>query len=206
VFLVDWDDTLMPTSWLQSYKLTEGKSIKDLNCTMRNRMQHLRRESEELLRQCSRYGDVIIVTNGSKQWVDHSVRSFFPGFEFSCVPVYSARDAHENGERPPLHWKARAMRELLRGKRNVRGVVSIGDSPVDLHAARMAIQHRPECVVKLMKLRREPTPLAMTRQLVTLRAQLEPFLSAEHNLWVADGRCFEKVAEEVRRTPLGSEF
>ena len=62
VFIFDWDDTLMCTSFvtLKTQKLSEEEQniIKELGIIV-----------SKFLEDCSKYGTIIIMTNSSKQWI-----------------------------------------------------------------------------------------------------------------------------------------
>lgn len=142
--IYDWDDTILPTSWLRSLGFLSN-NISDMVGTpppvlpshVANVMRMIEDAAIDNLRVAARHGRVVIVTNSSVLWVPFTAKRFFPrlsqivesGFE-----VYSARPAHAENAGPnyvylpsmAVTWKQDKFRDLV-GSTPFPTCVSIGD-------------------------------------------------------------------------------
>lgn len=66
LIFVDWDDTLIASSWIKR----EGLSYDRVNDEQRSKLTKLEEQSIALLRELSAFGCVVIMTSASKEWVD----------------------------------------------------------------------------------------------------------------------------------------
>ena len=142
--IYDWDDTILPTSWLRSLGFLSN-NISDMVGTpppiLPAHVAHMMRMIEEAaienLRLASQHGRVVVVTNSSVLWVPFTAKRFFPrlaqivdgGFE-----VYSARPSQAENAGPnyvylpsmAVTWKQDKFKELV-GSTQFSTCVSIGD-------------------------------------------------------------------------------
>jgi len=109
VIIVDWDDTILPSTFVDRYKI---ESSKELPLHFQNLLNELSRCADKFLYEASKYGEVIIITNSDEGWVKYSAEKYCP----SLLPVVakyrviSARTRYEKfypGQ--PLCWKAAAF-------------------------------------------------------------------------------------------------
>lgn len=97
LFILDWDDTLLPTSFF----LRSGDDCHDLQAMARNNMQilnSLQRAVLELLEKMIMFGRVIIVTNAKQGWVEYSSYYMLPRVSQLIelyIPVISAQTQFE---------------------------------------------------------------------------------------------------------------
>ena len=92
VTIFDWDDTLLPTSFLGRNGLLEyHRDTMDL-------LSPLDFTSCSLLEQSLKYGDTYLITNAAKGWIEHSAQRFLPKtYELlSQVTIVSARTEYEH--------------------------------------------------------------------------------------------------------------
>lgn len=154
--ILDFDDTLVPTSQSQLVGVTESTNP---NIPFESYEQYLikcraLRPLETLLTQClTRFSQnpqctVVIITNSEAGWVETCVKRYFsPAFYclITSFPIISAASAYKS--QLPQHtgeskwswytrWKARAMVDVVTW--GVTRVVSIGDSYTDRDAFRQA--------------------------------------------------------------------
>jgi hypothetical protein len=142
--IYDWDDTILPTSWLRSLGYLSN-NIADMVGTpppvLPSHVASMMRMIEEAaianLSAAGKRGRVVIVTNSSVLWVPFTAKRFFPrlsqivenGFE-----VYSARPAQAENAGPnyvylpsmAVTWKTDKFRELV-GSTHFPTCVSVGD-------------------------------------------------------------------------------
>jgi hypothetical protein len=144
ITIYDWDDTILPTSWLRSLGYLSN-NIADMVGTpppvlptnVASMMRMIEEAAVANLSAASQRGRVVIVTNSSVLWVPFTAKRFFPrlaqivesGFE-----VYSARPAQAENAGPnyvylpsmAVTWKTDKFRELV-GSTEFSTCVSIGD-------------------------------------------------------------------------------
>mmetsp|Transcript_28122 Transcript_28122/g.68483 ORF Transcript_28122/g.68483 Transcript_28122/m.68483 type:complete len:248 (-) Transcript_28122:287-1030(-) len=109
VIIVDWDDTILPSTFVDRYKIDNSK---ELPLHFQNLLTELSLCADKFLYEASKYGEVIIITNSDEGWVKYSAEKYCP----SLLPVVakyrvvSARTRYEKfypGQ--PLCWKAAAF-------------------------------------------------------------------------------------------------
>ena len=136
--LLDWDDTLFPTSFTLKQMGSGKTSSDDLAADDRLLLQQLQGAVMAMLVEFVRlFGGerVAIVTNATRNWVlsesSQMYRGLFGAVTALCrqhgVPVISATDSYGSK-------KALAFMDVLRGKRAVSQVLSIGDSKDEYEA------------------------------------------------------------------------
>lgn len=153
LLIFDWDDTILPTSWLEKINAINGK------CFLSN---HHRRCLDSLcflivknFELASSLGEVIIVTNAARGWVQASCLEFFP----SILPMVNKFPIHPRpNDLQVLTWKLEAFDLVSSPKSSTAAaassataasrfpsspsaLVSIGDGPMERHAI-LNLQHR----------------------------------------------------------------
>jgi hypothetical protein len=93
VFFVDWDDTLLPLSWLEGHKVISPETLKEIWQSL----QALESRVFLFLRRLMYLGSVVIVTNSGEGWVQQSCAMYFPKLMalLEQVKIVSARTRHE---------------------------------------------------------------------------------------------------------------
>jgi hypothetical protein len=145
LIIYDWDDTILPTSWLRSLGYLSN-NISDMIGTpppnlpghVASMMRLIEDATVENFRQAMSLGRVIIITNSSCLWVPFTAKRFFPKLsqiiETGGFEVYSARPAQAENAGPnyvylpsmAVTWKTDKFREML-GSTSYQTCVSIGD-------------------------------------------------------------------------------
>uniref|UniRef100_A0A0G4GS44 Uncharacterized protein n=1 Tax=Chromera velia CCMP2878 TaxID=1169474 RepID=A0A0G4GS44_9ALVE len=139
LLIFDWDDTLLPSSWLAEYqmRLDEDCIVPD---ALKDQLAELSDRVLRTLEAARTAGTITIVTNAENGWVELSGRKFLPKVcdfvKEHKLRVLSARSTYEPmGFETPLDWKTEAFNAELRrhfsqpGLESVRrNVVSFGDS------------------------------------------------------------------------------
>ncbi|CAE7949724.1 URA1 [Symbiodinium sp. KB8] len=136
VLIFDWDDTMLPSSWLseQSLSLDEASHI---SSEQEAQLAVLAQTAAKTLRVAKRYGKVVLVTNAECGWIELSCQKFMPSLypHLEDVTLFSARSTYENqGMAAPFQWKYLAFEteicnyyESLTSDR-LKNVISFGDS------------------------------------------------------------------------------
>jgi hypothetical protein len=165
VVVFDWDDTLLPTTWLSNNianvedDAREGSGIPPSSRLYKDLERHAELV-EAVLTSARSAGRVAIVTLARRPWVLTSSRRYLPGLEFEelllqlDIPVFYAQeytgwlmwwftdyfhraDVLVDGKRNAIMG---CLRQLHTAGCEVRGLVSVGDSVIEQRAAAEAVK------------------------------------------------------------------
>ncbi|KAK4523782.1 hypothetical protein GAYE_SCF00G1678 [Galdieria yellowstonensis] len=186
VIILDWDDTLLSSSWLASegLKIDETQELPE---TVRRELSELENLVLGLLMECSKHGIVSIVTNAETGWVELSSKKFIPRvsrYIEEGVRVVSARSNFEK-EFPdsPAQWKEKAfLLELGRLPVDLTrlNLLVLGDSWNERDAGHVAGNVYIGSHVKSVKFVERPT-------IEQLKRQLSLIISSLHHLCDHEG-------------------
>ena len=160
ITIFDFDDTLLPSSWLVQVLQARG----DLSEKMKEEMHRMDESAYMLLSAALRLSSVIIVTNAEDGWINSSCSMFMPLFNslLKYVVIVSARSRYE--KQYPYDsgkWKELAFRdeiEKLRKEGSFVNLLSIGDSLYERNAALVYGATNKFSIVKSIKMIELPTP------------------------------------------------
>jgi hypothetical protein len=134
LIILDWDDTLFPTTWITTNNINIKNGITNRNII--NYFNLVDKELYKLLSKLMSYGTVIIITNAMLNWISISVTlldqtsSLLRLNKESTAPilVISAREAY--GTNPdPNEWKKKTFIDVVQQYYNDKNnIVSIGDA------------------------------------------------------------------------------
>lgn len=157
IIILDWDDTLLPTSWLHTQQRDAECELMRAECVLacagslsdraRRQLRALDGELVTLLSVLARLGTVLIVTNASEMYVSLTAAAFLPytatWMRANEVCVMSARDLYETAYPTNVAaWKQCAFRDVVAAWQATHfGVppaclVSVGDSQYERDAVR----------------------------------------------------------------------
>jgi len=168
VIFVDWDDTLLCSSFLSGagYRLD---SVMEGTSPLDRELKELETSVINLLRLAMSFGDVHVVTNAETGWVQLSAKKFLPGVVplLSQVKVLSARSTYESMfPDSPVKWKFCAFQEkLFADPKSPKNVISFGDSHVEREAVRAVTRGLPNTKTKSVKFAEKPSMEQLRRQL-----------------------------------------
>jgi len=110
--IFDWDDTLLPSTWLvkQGLRLDFPEVIP---ANVRPILKRLENGIIALLTSAQQFGKVVIITNAETGWVELSAQRFIPGVVpyLQNIKVLSARSTFESQYPEPFDWKVAAFRQ-----------------------------------------------------------------------------------------------
>mmetsp|Transcript_71821 Transcript_71821/g.166143 ORF Transcript_71821/g.166143 Transcript_71821/m.166143 type:complete len:272 (+) Transcript_71821:115-930(+) len=164
LLIFDWDDTMLPTRWLES----QGLSLDSDRAPSEEQLGHLQTLAEharQTLKEAASHGTVVLVTNAEHGWVELSCQRFMPSLwpYLQGTRVFSARSTFERtGIAEPSEWKFLAFaREIgafcsLPSSGRRKNFVSIGDSPHERSALIRATEGVAGCCAKSLKLMEKP--------------------------------------------------
>jgi len=175
VLIFDWDDTVLPSSWVQCQGLRLDDSS-EVTPEQREQLSQVARAAGETLRLAKQVGKVVLITNAERGWIELSCQKFLPTLypALESLKVISARTTYESPEiSSPLDWKIHAFANeiahvygedaLNDGKRR-KNVLSLGDSVHEREALMRATAPLPNCRSKSLKFCERPDIAQICKQ------------------------------------------
>jgi len=187
LLIFDWDDTILPSSWVQGQGLRLDDSSVVSQC-QREQLAEVARVAAETLRVAKTLGKVILITNAERGWIELSCRKFLPTIYplLESTKLISARTTYESIDIPsPVDWKCHAFadeiarfygEESLESPHERKNVISLGDSVHEREALLRACTPHSNCRSKSLKFVERPCIAEICKQ---------------HSLVAS---CFEQVA------------
>ena len=187
IIIFDWDDTLLPTSFLSpggifspNIKLTKDDALK---------LIELEKIVYKILTNAIQKGDVFIITNAGKGWVEFSASRFYPNIVdiLPKINIISARAEYENafpGE--SNKWKIQAFLNLQRifNLKLVSNIICFGDSLLEMQAGKILGSKFSEAFVKTIKFKETPKMEELLKQLSVVNQQFNYIYSSVKNMTI----------------------
>ena len=114
IFIIDWDDTLFPTTWVNknSMDVTKTHTIQEYKVYF----LELDRTISGLLESLNQDGDIWIVTNANIGWIKSCL--IFLGrtretIISNKIRIVSARDSYSSNSSSPTEWKILTFQDIL---------------------------------------------------------------------------------------------
>jgi hypothetical protein len=193
LIILDWDDTLLPSTWLQQNQLQIVAESPAPNEEQKAMLRKVARSAIKILLSAKQLGQVTIVTNAEKGWVELSCSKFLPEIFplLEGIKIFSARSTFEHSQpQNPIHWKRLAFRKEINTFLQAsspssevcrKNLISVGDSMSERTALLEATEGR-DCWRKSLKFIERPSPEHLMRQQKLLNACLEPLVDFEGSL------------------------
>jgi hypothetical protein len=193
LLIFDWDDTILPSSWVAAGKMRLDASCGDLTDEQREQLAKISDAATATLNFAKEHGQVIIITNAERGWVELTSHRFLPKLAplLESVRIVSARTAYESEVGPdPQDWKIRAFEDEIRLAYGSfasdfyrrKNVISLGDSAHERMAVMQATAELPNCVCKSLKFATKPDIGQMCRQHVLITEAFPQILGHDGNL------------------------
>ncbi|KAA8498496.1 hypothetical protein FVE85_6081 [Porphyridium purpureum] len=186
VIVFDWDDTIMPTSFLAVHGLhSENVDVPvPIPAPIQEELRRLDDLAVALLECAMTLGRTIIITNAESGWVEMSGARFLPRVSAfltkKSVPVISARTNYEAlSPTNPNDWKVNAFHHEIQmrfGFLAELNILSVGDGISERVAAHTLVGMMPSSLVKTVKFVERPN-------LCTLQRELHLMTSTLHDLF-----------------------
>jgi hypothetical protein len=114
IFIIDWDDTLFPTTWVNTNKInmSDVNSVKDYKLYF----LELDKTVSNFLESFNKIGDIYIVTNANIKWIKSCLNILNLTRETiikNNIRIVSARDSYAQGGNSPSEWKTRTFQDIL---------------------------------------------------------------------------------------------
>jgi len=167
IFIFDWDDTLLPSTWVQQQglRLDDASELTD---TQRQELSEVADKAMETMRIAKQLGTVVLVTNAERGWIELSCQKFLPTLfpVLENVKLMSARTSYESMACvSPMDWKIQAFNAEIRrvfGDDAVcdptrrKNCLSLGDSNSEREALLRVTAALPNCRSKSLKFVERP--------------------------------------------------
>lgn len=175
VFIFDFDDTLIPSSWLNTQGFKLSKHLYGITQDMLDACGKVAQHSAALINAAKEYGKVVIVTNATREWVFLASKTFMPSISdlILSLPIFSAADLYESRSKSPTVWKKLTFQnDVLRAvfpvQPAMRTVISIGDSEAERQALKyvQSLADPETMLAKSVKFKDKPTPESLIQELI----------------------------------------
>ena len=198
IFLFDWDDTLMCTSFIlskvQPLSEEEKKITSDLGLKV-----------TIFLEECSKYGKIIILTNSSKDWMKNTSDLYLKIKEeiFQNIQIISARDLYLKNNMPKEKWKEMALNELLlKFGDKIENLICASDSENDINIFKNISKLRKEINISTIKFKSKPSPQIMIKEIDYLSKTIFDTIGKNKHYYLIK----EKKKNDEFKAPFGDFF
>ena len=187
LIIFDWDDTLLPTTFL-----TQGGAYNEniiLTDNEQKKIEKLEKSALNLLNVALSKGDVYIITNAGLGWVEFSAKKYYPKI-FEILPkirIISARCQWENVfPNDTKRWKIQTFLSLQKelDTKLVTNIICLGDSLYEMEAGRILANCFTEAFVKTIKFKEGPKLEELNKQLIIVNNQFASICSAVKSLTI----------------------
>jgi uncharacterized protein (DUF1697 family) len=190
LILLDWDDTILPTTWLVKNKITiddviYSDFIDDLsihqNCCY------------EFFNKLLKNSNIIIITNAEEGWVELSCQKILPKIWpiISNIKIVSAKTSYLTIANCPFSWKELAFRVQIEVyiKNNiniVKNIISIGDAQYERDALMLVSKNLKDMAsnyyIKSIKFAEHPEIFLLMQQLDTVSSNVTQIIEKDSDL------------------------
>jgi len=173
--IFDWDDTILPSTWLQLQGLTlDPDSVPTEQ--QRSLLEALAGKALQTLESAKLWGTVVLITNAEEGWIQLSCQKFLPSLleSLESLKLLSARSAYEPmGVDSPTAWKLLAFESEIEGFIDnlsdsaaglQKNLISLGDSKHEREALVRTTMNMTECYAKSVKFVDRPSVEQLTRE------------------------------------------
>lgn len=138
IIMIDWDDTLFPTTWITRNNINVYQ-LSNMKPEYRIFFMKLDIAIYKFINQLMRYGKVFIITNATSEWINVT-KKLLPNTAsiFNWVKVISARELYSNQHPTNVDaWKQLCFQKVARkymSKQKINNFISIGDALYEYEA------------------------------------------------------------------------
>ena len=188
IFIFDWDDTLMCTSYVAPQGIL---NLEEFKPTDQTNMKNLDQLVSSLLTKSLSHGKVFIITNAAYGWVEYSAKKLYP-LTYNIlknIKIVSARGMCEKKYPGDYRqWKFKAFYETLKSSNinfyKTTNIVSFGDSIIELESSHKLKEMFADAYIKTIKFKECPQPAELIKELKIISSQFEIITSNMRNLSV----------------------
>lgn len=131
LIIIDWDDTLFPTSWMVKHNI----NLQETNKIYIKYFNKLDEQLYSLLKDILLCGDVVIITNATKSWI-HTSLNVLPKTKklMEYIELVSAREKYQNYVVMDNWKKHTFLDEINKRQTQYNNIISIGDAEYEYNA------------------------------------------------------------------------
>jgi len=166
-FIFDWDDTVLPSTWVQRQGLRLDAASK-VTLAQREVLAEVAAVAGRTLQAARQHGTVVLITNAERGWIELSCQKFLPTLApmLENVKLVSARTTYEHSAcKAPQSWKLHAFEaeitsffgsDGLFDASKRKNIFSLGDSIHEREALLRVAASVPGCYSKSLKFVERP--------------------------------------------------
>lgn len=139
IFLIDWDDTLFPTTWFNNNNMDiNNPNTMSKHCKY---FKELDKTLSRIINQLDMIGDIYIVTNANLGWIRSCLKTLDLTRNVIIekkIRIVSARDCYYESYTSPTQWKILTFQDIFENMVNkidrilkpntIFNIISIGDA------------------------------------------------------------------------------
>lgn len=191
-FVFDYDDTILPSTWIQRQGLRLDSASQPTPEQMAA-LGELAAIASRTLQLARQHGTVIFITNAERGWIELSCQKFLPTLApmLENIKMISARTTYEGPLAPsPLDWKLRAFEDQiahhfgskLSDVSARKNILSLGDGIHEREAVLTTTMSLPNCVSKSLKFVERPDISQVVKQHELISSAFDKIVHQTSNL------------------------
>ncbi len=180
VFLLDWDDTLMCTSFILS-------KTRPLSDEEKNTVTNLGEIVNIFLEECFKYGNIIIMTNSTEKWMKKSAQNYLKIKKdiMDNIKIISTKDRYLKKGIEVGKWKQLALEEiLLKYGDNIENLICGSDSENDIDIFKNISNKYKDINFSTIKFKTKPSPLIMIKQIDYLNKKISQIIGSNKHYYL----------------------
>jgi len=187
LIIFDWDDTLIPTTFLTPDGVFPDKIL--LSQCEFDKIKEIEKNVYIILKESVEKGQTYIITNACTNWVQFSASIFYPSITnlLKKIKIISARGEYEESFPDNLRqWKIQAFSNLIKdfNENLATNIICIGDSLFEIEAGRILASKFKEAFIKTIKFREMPKLDELLKQLKLVAKQFGTIYSSIKNMTI----------------------
>ena len=180
IFIFDWDDTLMCTSFITLKTQPLSKEEKNIISNLGNLVS-------VFLSHCLEYGKIIILTNSSENWVKNTSINYLGISDLidKNIKIVSTRDKYSNKGLEQRKWKEIALDEINNKYGDkIENLICASDSEKDINIFKKFMQKNKGINISTIKFKRKPSPLIMLKEIKYLIECINSIIGTNKNYYL----------------------
>ena len=180
VFVLDWDDTLMCTSFI--FSRTQGLTNEEKNI-----IKNLKKIVNIFLEECIKYGKIIIMTNSTEKWMKKTAENYLKIKKnlIEQIKIISTRDKFEKKRIESKQWKQITLEEiLLKYGDKIENLICGSDSERDIDVFKNISKKYKDINISTIKFKAKPSPLIMIKEIEYLNKKLNDIIGTNKNYYL----------------------
>ena len=180
IFIIDWDDTLMCTTFISHKALGLSDDEQYI-------VSNLGKVVSNFLKECNKYGKIIIMTNSSKEWIKKTTKDYLKinHESFDNITIISTRDRYLKKGIEKKKWKELALDDLIaKYKEKIQNLICVSDSEKDIDVFKNLSTKNKEINISTIKFKTKPSPLIMIKEIKYLNDMMDEIIGKNKNYYL----------------------